>query len=588
MGDEDVVTEKPDSLQWLFPELEGMRELRRPEGTGEEEALRALRESEARYRDLVEKAQVAILIDDRSGRFRYFNRKFPQLFGYTAEEIRGHSIRTLVHPEDVEGVMRFHNERLAGKDVPSRYRFRGQRKDGFTVHLEVDVAEILKADGRSAGTRSFIWDVTRSVMAENELRRHRDHLEELVRERTAELTRTNENLQKEIAERERMEAQLLQAQKMEAVGILAGGVAHDFNNLLTTILGQVELALQEVRPGTDLHENLSDVLAASERAADLTRQLLLFSRKQPMEPRPVDLNDCVEGLVRMTRRLLGEDVTIRADLCPDLWTVQGDAGGLEQVLMNLAINARDAMPRGGALIFRTENAVLDGETAREFPEGSPGSYIHLSVSDTGCGMEEEILRHAFEPFFTTKGLGKGTGLGLSVVYGVVKNHGGWITAESRVDRGSTFHVYLPVMTARIEESGPPTPVPSLSGGEGSRVLLVEDDPGVLAFFSHALGQSGYVVFPCATAERAHALFEEEDGEFDLVVSDVVLPQGSGLDLVDALRSTNPDLRVLMTSGYADPKSRWEAIRERRYPFLRKPCKFLQLLKAVRVALATEL
>ncbi len=382
-------------------------------------------------------------------------------------------------------------------------------------------------------------------------------------------------------EKEKMQAQLLQAQKMEAIGTLAGGVAHDFNNLLTAIRGYIDLVMMKVDETEPFYRNLKQIRNASVRAADLTRQLLLFSRKQPMEFIHLNINRTVDDLLKMLNRLIGEDIEIRTFLEPDIWTVRADPGSIEQVIMNLAGNARDAMPNGGSLTIRTENVLLDEEYCRVALEARPGKFVCLSVEDTGVGMSKNITQHIFEPFFTTKEAGKGTGLGLSVVYGIVKHHEGWINVSSIFGRGSTFRIYLPASSEKSEDEERRADPFHYLHGSGERILLVEDEEGVRSFASEVLRESGYSVAEAANVHDALEIFEREKGDFHLILSDVVLPDKSGLHLVDQLLSYKPDLRVLLSSGYSDQKSQWRLIQEREFRFLQKPYALADLLQAVK-------
>ncbi len=385
-------------------------------------------------------------------------------------------------------------------------------------------------------------------------------------------------------EKEKLQAQLLQSQKMEAIGTLAGGVAHDFNNLLTAIQGYTDMAIMKIDEVDPLYRDLKIVRESSVRAANLTRQLLLFSRRQPMEFTPLDINKSVEDLLKMLDRLIGENIVINTELEPDLWTVSADAGNLEQVIMNLSVNARDAMPEGGKVTIKTKNVYIDEDYCETYSYAHPGKFVCLSVEDTGVGMDKEIIKNIFEPFFSTKEMGRGSGLGLSVVYGIVKEHKGWINVYSESEQGSSFKVYLPAVSAKPEDE--PKEVVSLGGlqGDGERILLVEDEKGVREFAMGALSENGYVVLGASNTEEALNIFEREKGKFHLVLSDVVLPDRGGLKLVDELLSRNGGLRVLFSSGYTDDKSQWPIIRERGFRFIQKPYFLADLLRAVREAI----
>nr|HPJ72181.1 ATP-binding protein [bacterium] len=368
------------------------------------------------------------------------------------------------------------------------------------------------------------------------------------------------------------------------VGRLAGGVAHDFNNLLTAIMGFVDLVLSELPEGSPYRSDLLEVEAAARRGGLLTRQLLAFSRKQTLFKKMLDLNRLVQGMEVMLRSLLSEDIEIDIDLDPELKNVRADAGQIEQVAMNLVINARDAMPAGGRLTVRTENVALDEESSREIRESRPGEFACLTVEDTGTGMSGEIQQRIFEPFFTTKGPEKGTGLGLSTVYGIVKQHGGWVNFYSEPKRGTVFRVYLPTLStpaaAKARESFPS----EYSPGKGERILLVEDNEGILKSQLRILQRAGYVVFGAGTAAEARDLFRREEGNFDLFFTDVVLPDGNGLELVEELRKRVPALRVLLSSGYIDLRENGDRIRELGLPFIEKPYQIRPLLNRIRAEL----
>jgi two-component system cell cycle sensor histidine kinase/response regulator CckA len=384
-----------------------------------------------------------------------------------------------------------------------------------------------------------------------------------------------------VEDREQMRAQLLQAQKMEAIGTLASGVAHDFNNLLTAVQGFADLALMSVDESTPLHSDLEKIRSSAERGSSLVRQLLLFSRRQSVELAPIDLNTTTQGLMRMLAPLIGEDIAMSLVLDPDAPVVMADEAGMQQVLMNLAVNARDAMPHGGELSIRIETVELGEKECADIPESRPGRFVRLSVEDTGVGMSDETIARIFEPFFSTKSPAQGTGLGLAVVYGIVKQHGGWMFVQSSSDAGSAFHVYLPASTAAPD--GQEASGPSVVGlaGRGERILVVEDEHAVRDFAVKVLRRSGYVVFEAETVKEALGLLESEGGRFDLIFSDVVLPDRSGFQLAEHLSRANPSLPVLLSSGHADEKSQWEAIRDKGLPFLEKPYSLPDLLRAVR-------
>jgi signal transduction histidine kinase len=372
----------------------------------------------------------------------------------------------------------------------------------------------------------------------------------------------------DISDRKSLEAQFRQAQKMEAVGLLAGGVAHDFNNLLTAILGYSTFVIDTFGPQDRRRADMEEVLKAGQRAAVLTRQLLAFSRKQVLQPTSVDLNALVMGIRQMLARLIGETVDLVPILAPDLGTVRADAGQLEQVLMNLVLNARDAMPSGGRLAVETANVELDASFMQDVTI-HPGSYVLLAVSDNGIGMNEATKQRLFEPFFTTKEHGKGTGLGLATVYGIVKQTGGYIWVFSEPGKGATFKIYLP----RVSGDGkvPDAVVVEEEMPAGTEtVLLVEDEEAVRLLTRRILERAGYRVFDAANAEQAEALFERHGSVFNLLVTDVIMPGASGPRLFERLARQRPDLKVLYVSGYTGDTIVHQGELAPGVEFLRKP------------------
>jgi len=377
------------------------------------------------------------------------------------------------------------------------------------------------------------------------------------------------------------QAQLVQAQKMEAIGRLAGGVAHDFNNLLTSIHGYAELVLRELAEDNLLRHDLELIRRNAVRATELTRQLLLFSRRQPMEMLPLDLNALIKNMAKMLDRLLGEDISLETTLADELWTVKADSGSIEQVVTNLVINARDAMPEGGQILIKTENVSVDEEYCSTHDGARTGRFVCLTVQDEGVGMDAQTLEHIFEPFFTTKEPGLGTGLGLSVVYGIVKQHSGWIDVESAPGQGAIFRVYLPAISTRPVEKREAMVSLELLRGKGERILLVEDEQSVQEFTTKVLSSYGYVVLGATSAEQAQDIFNEEEGNFDLIFCDVVLPDGKGPQVVDRLLKSKPGIAVVFTSGYTDDKSGWQDIRRSEHAYLQKPYSLSELLQVVK-------
>jgi two-component system cell cycle sensor histidine kinase/response regulator CckA len=373
----------------------------------------------------------------------------------------------------------------------------------------------------------------------------------------------------DITERKQLEEQFHQAQKMEAVGRLAGGVAHDFNNLLTAILGSADFALDTLKAGAPEREEVEEIRKAALRAADLTRQLLAFSRQQVIAPTVLNPNDVVVNMDKLLRRLLGEDVELRATLAPDLGAVKADASQLEQVVLNLAVNARDAMPNGGQLTIETQNVELDEAYVRGHVSAQPGRYVMLAVSDTGIGMDGATQARIFEPFFTTKEKGKGTGLGLATVYGIVKQSGGWIWVYSEAGHGTSFKVYLP----RVAEAAAPLapiPMPPISVRGSQTILLVEDEEVVRHLVEKVLKANGYTVLVAATGRDAERVAGEHEGPIHLLMTDVVLPGINGRQVAELLTAVRPGIRVLYLSGYTDDAIVRHGVLEPGVAFLQKP------------------
>ncbi len=390
----------------------------------------------------------------------------------------------------------------------------------------------------------------------------------------------------DITERRQLEEQLLQAQKMEAIGTLAGGVAHDFNNILTTILGYANLLHQSLEADHPLREDLEEIQKAAERASALTRQLLAFSRKQVLMPAVFDLNAVVADLEKMLRRLIGEDIELVTDLDPELGHIQADPGQVEQIILNLCVNARDAMSQGGRVTIETRNLDLDDSYIRRRAHAPSGPHILLAVSDTGQGMDEETRSHIFEPFFTTKGPGKGTGLGLSTVYGIVKQSGGHVEVESEPGRGTTFRVYFPVLSDSKAAPAIVRPVGADRGG-AETVLLVEDEDSIRNLVSKLLAAKGYKVMAVGRAEAALEVVQAHPAPIDLLLTDVVMPGMSGPELASIFSQIRPATRVLLMSGYLDRITREDAALHQRWRLLEKPFKPETMVRTVREVLDAD-
>jgi len=523
-------------------------------------ALESLSHSEERYRLLAENVEDVIWTIDLKLKVTYVSQSVTRLLGYAPDDLKRISPRRLLAPGSFQQSKNFFDALISSAtgDDPSRdeaLALELVRKDGTSVWTESRMTVLHNARQESIG----ILGVTRDISAR----------------RRAE------------SDRENMYAQLLQAQKMEAIGILAAGLAHDFNNLLTTIKGYVDLILLKADEADPAYGNLRHVHNAAVKATELTRQLLLFSRKQPMQQTVINLNRTVDTMLKMIRRLLPENITITTDFAPSLLAAHADAGTIEQVVMNLVVNARDAMPLGGAITIRTKNAVLCEADCSLMPDARPGKFIKIAVSDTGSGMDKETLKHIFEPFYTTKAPCTGTGLGLAVVYGIITQHKGWIHVASVPGHGSTFTLFLPADDRQPELHEPLSPVLENLRGGGETVLLVEDHKDVMEFCALVLKENGYTVITAENFTEGLKAFEKQSTTISLVLSDVVLPDRSGIELAKELCSRKPGLPIILASGYTDEKSQWPLIHESCYAYLQKPYTLVTLLQALKKALARQ-
>jgi PAS domain S-box-containing protein len=476
---------------------------------------------------IVESSEDAVIGCTLGGIIIIWNHGAERLFGYSAQEILGECTARFSFPDELKALQKVQE----GEDVPPFEAVR-RRKDGKEIHVSVRISPIRDGEGKLVGASAICRDVS---------------------------------------ERRRLEEQMRQAQKMEAVGQLAGGVAHDFNNLLTVVAGYSEVLLGSLPADNPTVPLLKEIHKAGERAVSLTRQLLMFSRRQMQAPEVLDINAIITEMEKMLRRMIGEDILLRTDLSPGLGQVKADRGQIEQILMNLAVNSRDAMPEGGKLIIETTNAVLGEDVARSQLELKPGRYSMLAVSDNGCGMDEQVKARIFEPFFTTKGPGKGTGLGLATVYGIVQQCQGAIYVYSEPGRGTTFKIYFP----QTEEGCPLSSSKSFScvrnaprGGE--TILLVEDEDAVRGFTRHALTMYGYTVLEASGAREALQLFRQHQGPLHLLLTDVVMPEIGGRQLAERLLELKPRLKVLYVSGYTDNAVLHHDVLEADAAFLQKP------------------
>jgi signal transduction histidine kinase len=460
-------------------------------------------------------------------------------------------------------------------------------KVAIFVDLYAKTAEVRQqAHDLQATISTLEHEIAERTRIEAELRRARDELEQRVRERTAGLADANQALRAEMAERKRLEVQLIQSQKMESIGRLAGGVAHDFNNLLMAISGYTELVVDALPSDHSAHDDLREIRKATARAASLTQQLLAFARKQIMDPRVINLAELVRDVEKLLRRLIGENIEIVVELAPDLGNARVDIGQIEQLLINLAVNARDAMPEGGRLVIQVDNVVLDKQEADATDDLVPGPYIRMLVSDTGTGMDTYTQTQLFEPFFTTKEPGRGTGLGLATCYGIVKQHAGHIACVSEIGKGTTFDVYLPCVDEAPDDLRMRAEPLDLPHGH-ERVLLVEDEPAVRALIARVLREQGYTIVEVPNGEEALRYVQSHRSErFDLLLTDVVMPRLGGEKLAEDLKAIDPGLKILFMSGYTDSVLVNQGRLQAEASVLKKPFEQAVLAQRVREALDT--
>ncbi len=506
--------------------------------------ITARKEANAELRKLsraVEQSPASVVITSPAGEIEYVNPKFTAVTGYTLAEVRGKNPRILKSGDMSADAYRKLWQTITRGEV-WRGEFHNRKKNG-----------------------ELFWESAAVCPVVDEL----GHITHFLA------------VKEDITERKRLEDQLRQSQKLEAVGQLAGGVAHDFNNILAATM--MQLGLLKERPNLDgeLREALHELDSHAERAAALTRQLLLFSRRSVMQTRSLDLNEVVENLLKMLRRLIGEHIKLEWHGQSHLSPITADTGMIEQVVMNLVVNARDAMPKGGRLNLATEVVEITAEQIRDRPDARPGRYVCLCVADTGCGMDEATLKRIFEPFFTTKEAGKGTGLGLATIYGIVSQHGGWVAVESQVNKGATFRVYLPATVATAKVAVLPPKTEPIRGADET-ILLVEDDAAVRITISAFLRRWGYQVLVATNGVEAVKLWEEHQERISLLFTDMVMPEGmTGLELAQQLRLVRPDLKVIISSGYSADLLQQGNLAAERIVYVPKPCPAVELSLIIR-------
>ncbi len=518
------------------------------------EAQEALRTSEQKYRRLHESMTDGFAYVDMQGYIRESNEAFCEMLGYSATELSKMTYLDLTpeqwHLQEQEIVDR----QILVNGFSNVYEKEYRRKDGSIFPVELRAFLVRNALGEEEAMWAIVRDLTE-------------------RKRAGKIQKDLEN-------------QLHQAQKMESVGRLAGGVAHDYNNMLSVILGYAQMGLEKTEPDSSLHDDLCAILDAAKRSAAITRQLLAFARKQTIAPQILDLNETIQGMLKMLRRLIGEDVRLTWIPAPCLWPVMIDPSQIDQLLANLCVNARDAIIGVGKITIETNMIAFDHEYCTAHAATKPGDYVMLVVSDNGCGMEREILDKIFEPFFTTKAFGQGTGLGLATVYGIVKQNSGFINVYSEPEKGTTFKIYLPRHTEPVTTIDKESP-DIMQRGRGETVLVVEDEPSILKLITKMLEILGYVVVTARSPVEAITLAKEYRTAVDLLITDVIMPEMNGRDLADVLLAIYPDLKCLFMSGYTANVITSQGILEADVHFIQKPFSAMDLAAKVRKTLEEE-
>jgi PAS domain S-box-containing protein len=515
-----------------------------------------LRESEERFRLLLNDVEmVSVQGYGPDGTTQYWNKGSCRLYGYTAEEAIGRNLLDLIIPPEMRDEVRGAIEKMAktGMPIPSS-ELSLMRKDGSRVAVYSSHG-IVQRQGRPR--ELFCIDIDLSEMKKGE------------------------------EERDRLRALLMQSQKIESIGRLAGGVAHDFNNMLNVILGHVDLMIEDLPPGDPLCADLLEIQNAARHSADLTRQLLAFARRQHVAPKILDMNTTIKAMLKMLRRLIGENIELVWQPSENLGPVYIDPTQINQMLANLLVNARDAIDGIGSVTIRTGQVVFNEAYCSGHSECKPGSYIMLTVSDDGPGMDEQTLRHIFEPFFTTKDIGEGTGLGLATVYGIVHQNNGSIDVHSEPGRGTSFYIYLPVVAEEREEQAGEKAERIPQPRDRKTILLVEDEPSILMISKRMLEKQGFRVLDAALPSRALELAEKHAGEIDLLLTDMVMPEMNGRQLAQELRSRYPDIKCLYMSGYASDVGALQGEQGEDIPFLQKPFSMKQLTAGVYKALGDD-
>ncbi len=512
----------------------------------------ALIESEKRYRTILNEMSEGYQEVDLAGNFSFFNEAFLNLFGYTREEMAGTSYSRYAAEESIaDQVYQTYNEMYKTGKPLQKSEWDIIRKDGQRRTLEYFAAVIKDVNNIPTGFRGIVRDITEIRQAE--------------------------------ADQENLRAQLAQAQKMESVGRLAGGVAHDFNNMLSVIMGTAQLARMKMDASDPRYADFEQIEQAARRATEITRKLLAFARKQAISPRQLDLNGTVESMLNMLRRLIGEDIDLVWKPAAHLWPVKMDPTQIDQILANLCVNARDAIDGVGKLTIETRSKTFDRKYCKHHAGFTPGDFVLLAVSDTGCGMDRDTMDNLFDPFFTTKEVGKGTGLGLATVYGIVKQNNGFINVYSEPGQGSIFNIYLPRLVDDID-AAPAVPGKKTAAGGSETILLVEDDPMILEMTTTVLKMLGYTVLAASSPGEAVRRVKNHTGAVHMIMTDVVMPEMNGRDLAGQISDLYPDIKLLFMSGYTADIISHQGVLDEGVAFIQKPFSIEDLTEKLREVL----
>jgi PAS domain S-box-containing protein len=517
--------------------------------TERKKAEEALQDSEEQFKAMFETVSIGMAQSDpKTRRWLRVNRKMCEITGYSLDEMLSKRVIEITHPEDLERESETFQNVITGRSNDYRLEKRYIRKDGTTVSVNVNMTLIRDLNGQPVRAMAAIEDISDRKRAEEE--------------------------------KARLQDQLLQSQKLESVGRLAGGVAHDFNNMLGVILGHTEMAMERVDSTQSLHWDLEEIHKAARRSADLTRQLLAFARKQTVSPQVLDPNETISSMLKMLQRLIGEDIELIWRPGHQLWDVKIDPSQLDQVLANLAVNARDAISGVGRVTIETANVVLDDATLTELHDCAPGEYISITFSDNGIGMSNAILDHIFEPFFTTKEVGKGTGLGLATLYGIVKQNQGCVEVFSQPGQGTTFKMYLPRFKQEADTQKRELSADVLHLGTET-VLLVEDEAAIRSLGEKMLQRLGYTVLTADAPGKAIRLAEEHAGDIQLLITDVIMPEMNGKELAERLTSIKPGVKCLFMSGYSADAIARHGVLDKGIHFIQKPFSMKEMAQKVR-------